>query len=84
MRTRPRVQNRKVKKKMIKEQEVWESSGGTIAGGWLDCVAGPQVVGGGGGAPVERAVPDPMDRQCQSGPCTGVVGWRLLADGQKA
>ena len=33
---------------------------------------------------VERAVRDPMDRQCQSGPCTGVVGWRLLVDGQKA
>ena len=69
-------------KKMIKEQQVWESSGGGDDSGW---VAG--LCGGAASCRavlVERAVRDPMDRPCQSGPCTGVVGRRLLADGQKA
>ena len=65
-------------KKMIKEQQVWESSGrddsGWVAGLCGGAASCREVL-------VERAVRDPMNRPCQSGPCTGVVGWRLLADG---
>ena len=71
-------------KKMIKEH-FDETSMGEFRGDDSRWVAG--LCGGAAGCSevlVERAVQDPMDRQCQSGPCTGVVGWRLLVDGQKA